>query len=161
MRWNFQNHPLDFARRRIGRDFAHLSRNGSTPAVIGFIMKTVLWTWLFLLLIDSALADAKPATGMASWYGEDHRGRLMANGKRFNPDRLTAASWFYPLGTKVRVTLNSSRENSRSVLVTITDRGPAKDLVRDGRIIDLTHAAFKRLGHPTVGLVAVTVERVN
>jgi rare lipoprotein A len=124
-------------------------------------MKTALWTSLFLLLINSALADIKLATGTASWYGEDHRGRLMANGKKFNPDRLTAASWFYPLGTKVRVTLNSANRNPRSVLVTITDRGPAKELVRDGRIIDLTHAAFKRLGHPAIGLVAVTVEPLN
>ena len=123
-------------------------------------MKTVLWASLFLLVINSALADTS-ATGFASWYGEEHRGRLMANGKRFNPDKLTAASWFYPLGTKVRVMLNSNRQNPRSVLVTITDRGPAKDLVRDGRIIDLTHAAFKRLGHPAVGLVGVRVEPLN
>ena len=123
-------------------------------------MKTVLWALLVLRLVNSALAD-EPATGMASWYGEDHRGRLMANGKRFNPDKLTAASWFYPLGTKVRVTLKSVNQNPRSVLVTITDRGPAKELVRDGRIIDLTHAAFKRLGHTAVGLVSVTVERAN
>ena len=124
-------------------------------------MKTVLWTLLFLLLINVALADAKPAAGLASWYGEDHRGRLMANGRRFNPDKLTAASWFYPLGTKVRVTLKSQDLSPRSVLVTITDRGPSKELVRDGRIIDLTHAAFKRLGHPAIGLVAVIVEPLN
>jgi rare lipoprotein A len=123
-------------------------------------MKTVLWASLFLLVINSALAEVTPDAGMASWYGEDHRGRLMANGRRFNPDKLTAASWFYPLGTKVRVTLKSENQIPRSVLVTITDRGPAKELVRDGRIIDLTHAAFKRLGHPKVGLVAVMVERL-
>jgi len=124
-------------------------------------MKTVLWSSLFLLLINSALADVTPDMGMVFWYGEDHRGRLMANGRRFNPDKLTAASWFYPLGAKVRVTLKSENQIPRSVLVTITDRGPAKELVRDGRIIDLTHAAFKRLGHPKVGLVAVTVEPFN
>lgn len=121
-------------------------------------MKTVLWTFLFLFTLNSVLADIVPSKGVASWYGEDHRGRLMANGRRFNPDRLTAASWFYPLGTKVRVTLRSENKAPRSVLVTITDRGPAKDLVRDGRIIDLTHAAFRRLGRPARGLVAVTVE---
>jgi rare lipoprotein A len=115
---------------------------------------------MFLLAINSVLADTR-AIGVASWYGEEHRGRLMANGKRFNPDKLTAASWFYPLGTKVRVTLNSNSQNPRSVLVTITDRGPAKELVHDGRIIDLTHAAFKRLGQPAVGLVGVRVEPLN
>ena len=108
-----------------------------------------------------AAGNGASAAGVASWYGEDHRGRLMANGKQFNPDHLTAASWFYPLGTKVCVTLKSQNQSPRSVLVTITDRGPAKELVREGRIIDLTHAAFKRLGHPKVGLVAVTVEPSN
>jgi rare lipoprotein A len=123
-------------------------------------MRTILWTSLFLLVINSALANSKTAIGMASWYGEEHRGRLMANGKRFNPDKLTAASWFYPLGTKVRVTLKADND-IHSVLVTITDRGPAKELVQDGRIIALTHAAFKRLGHPAVGLISVTVEPLN
>jgi rare lipoprotein A len=89
----------------------------------------------------------------------------MANGKPFNPDKLTAASWFYPLGTKVRVTLQEAPSASRSksqttVLVTITDRGPARRLVRTGRIIDLSHAAFKALASPDLGLVQVEVEPV-
>ena len=98
------------------------------------------------------------ARGVASWYGEAHRGKLMANGKRFNPDKFTAASWFYPLGTKVEVTLVSASQPCRSVVVTITDRGPTMDLVRDGRIIDLSHAPFRRLAHPDLGLVMVAVQ---
>ena len=112
------------------------------------------------VLFVTLSAPARPLTGnAASWYGEEHRGRLMANGGRFNPDKLTAASWFYPLGTRVQVTLNIEGKPKRSVLVTITDRGPAKDLVQEGRIIDLSNAAFKKLGHPRIGLVPVTVER--
>src|SRR6476646_5623302 len=118
-------------------------------------MKTHLLCVIGLIGFTTLASAKSPERGMASWYGEDHRGRLMANGRRFNPDKLTAASWFYPLGTRVRVTLKSENQIPRSVLVTITDRGPAKELVRDGRIIDLTHAAFKRLGHPKVGLIAV------
>jgi len=41
------------------------------------------------------------------------------------------------------------------VLVTITDREPAKRLVRQGRIIDLGYAALKRLARPHQGLVEV------
>jgi rare lipoprotein A len=92
------------------------------------------------------------------WYGEEHRGKLMANGKRFNPDKFTAATWFYPLGFKVRVKLATPSEPPRSVVVTITDRGPAKEYVRDGRIIDLSHAPFKKLAPPYLGLVAVAVQ---
>ena len=125
-------------------------------------MRTLLlWTALFLAGTSPAVAADPPSAGVASWYGEDHRGRLMANGTRFNPDRSTAASWFYPLGTKVRVTVNSANHQHRSVLVTITDRGPAKGLVRDGRIIDLTHSAFKQLARPHRGLVAVTVQPIK
>src|SRR3954466_2919634 len=110
----------------------------------------------------TTLASAKsPERGMASWYGEDHRGRLMANGKRFNPDKFTAASWFYPLGTKVRVSTNEQPQLRRSVIVTITDRGPAKELVRGGRIIDLGHAPFKQLAHPDLGLIEVIVQPLN
>jgi rare lipoprotein A len=85
----------------------------------------------------------------------------MANGKPFNPDKLTAASWFYPLGSKVRVTCRAPGRQKRVVLVTISDRGPARELVRDGRIIDLARAAFEKLADPEAGLVAVTVKAAS
>ncbi len=83
----------------------------------------------------------------------------MANGKPFDPDKLTAASWVYPLGTKVRVELPGSTH--RVVYVTITDRGPAWELVRKGRVIDLSLAAFRELSSPDLGLVAVVVQPVK
>jgi rare lipoprotein A len=85
----------------------------------------------------------------------------MANGQPFDPERLTAASWFYPLGTKVRVTACSPGQPKREVLVTITDRGPARKLVRDGRIIDLARAAFTKLASTDAGLIQVSVQRVK
>jgi rare lipoprotein A len=94
------------------------------------------------------------AADVASWYGEEHRGLPMANGKPFDPDALTAASWFYPLGTYVVVT-----HDDRSVVVRITDRGPAKRLVAQGRKIDLSHAAFAKLADPDLGLIAVTIKK--
>jgi rare lipoprotein A len=113
----------------------------------------------FLLGNTVALAGGdRPGAKTASWYGEELRGKLMANGKKFDPDRLTAASWFYALGSKVRV---KSAKDQRSVVVTITDRGPAPELVRNGRIIDLSHAAFKRLATPEKGLVTVEVKQVK
>jgi len=112
---------------------------------------------LFFANIGTAQSSISSASGLASWYGEEHRGKLMANGEPFRPEKLTAASWFYPLGTKVRVSTKSAAGVSRSVLVSVTDRGPARDLVRDGRIIDLSHAAFSKLALPGSGLVAVSV----
>jgi rare lipoprotein A (peptidoglycan hydrolase) len=57
--------------------------------------------------------------------------------------------------------LSSRAEQPRSVLVTITDRGPALEYVRDGRIIDLSRAPFMRLAPPHLGLVAVAVQPVR
>ena len=117
--------------------------------------------------LPQAAQPAQPAQpiqqqqGFASWYGEAHRGKLMANGHKFDPDKLTAASWFYPLGTRVRVTVSSPNFEARSVLVTITDRGPARRLVQQGRVIDLGRAAFRRIAEPDLGLVGVVVEPVQ
>lgn len=115
----------------------------------------VAYTVVFLCLAGPVLAKP-PVTGTASWYGEEHRGRLMADGRPFNPDKLTAASWHYPLGTKLRVKATGS---TNTVEVVVTDRGPAWDLVRQGRIIDLSRAAFDRLGDRKQGLIGVVVQR--
>ena len=104
---------------------------------------------MFLMATGGAAAD------WASWYGEQHRGLPMTNGHPFNPDRLTAASWFYELGTKVIVT-----HRDRSVVVEITDRGPARRLVDRGRKLDLSRAAFARLADPDVGLIRITARKL-
>lgn len=114
-------------------------------------------------MVVSAHAEgpAQPKQGFASWYGEEHRGKLMANGHKFDPDKMTAASWFYPLGTRVRVTVSSPEFEARTVTVTVTDRGPAKRLVDQGRVIDLAHGAFEKIAHPNLGLITVLVEPVR
>jgi rare lipoprotein A len=73
----------------------------------------------------------------------------MANGQRFDRRKLTAASWYFPLGTKIRV---ENVKNGESVVVTITDRGPN---LRLHRIIDLSQAAAQRLGYVGQGLTPV------
>ena len=73
----------------------------------------------------------------------------MANGKRFDRHGLTAASWYFPLGTKIRVV---NLKNGESVVVTITDRGPN---LRLHRILDLSEAAAERLDYVGQGLTSV------
>ena len=94
------------------------------------------------------------AADRASWYGEKQRGLPMANGQRFNPDKLTGASWFFDFGTMVVVT-----HANRCVVVEITDRGPAKRLVHQGRKIDLSRAAFAKLADPDLGLIDVILTK--
>jgi rare lipoprotein A len=94
------------------------------------------------------------AVGIASWYGQQHQGRKMANGKRFDRRKLTAASWYVPLGTVLRVV---NLENGRSVTVTVTDRGPN---LRLHRILDLSEAAARELGYVEKGLTPVFVSPI-
>jgi rare lipoprotein A len=92
--------------------------------------------------------------GVASWYGEHWQGRKTASGKRFDVNKLTAAHRSLPLNTHVRVT---NTENGKSVIVLINDRGPYVD----GRIIDLSTAAARRLGMIKKGVVPVQIEIVD
>jgi len=92
--------------------------------------------------------------GTASWYGQQHQGRKMANGKRFDRRKLTAASWYFPLGTPIRVV---NVRNGQSVVVTITDRGPN---LRLHRIIDLSEAAAGHLDYVGKGLTQVFISPV-
>lgn len=94
------------------------------------------------------------AVGIASWYGREFHGRRTASGRRFDMHALTAAHKTLPFGTKVRVT---NLENNRSVVVTITDRGP---FVK-GRIVDLSMRAAEVLGFKRKGKAKVRVEVVG
>ena len=54
-----------------------------------------------------------------------------------------AASWDYPLGTWI--TVCHALHPGRCVRVVVEDRGPAKRLVKQGRVIDLSKQAFLAL----------------
>ena len=109
---------------------------------------------LFLFVTATARAvtrTVKTVVGIASYYGHVHQGRRMANGQRFDESKLTAASRTLQLGTRVKVT---SLRNQKSVIVTITDRGPAVKT----RVIDLSTAAARALGMISRGVDKVRVE---
>src|SRR5450432_1705667 len=82
--------------------------------------------------LDIPGTAANAQSGIASVYSTESGSRT-ATGVRLNPGALTAAHRSLPFGSKVRVT---NRNNGKSVVVTINDRGP---FVR-GRIIDVTPA---------------------
>ena len=96
--------------------------------------------------------------GIASWYGDETRrqkgGHMTANGEAFDPNGLSAAHKHLPLPVHVRVT---NLENRRSIIVRVNDRGP----FIEGRIIDLSAGAARRLGYYKRGTVRVLVETVE
>jgi rare lipoprotein A len=98
--------------------------------------------------------DAKPIfaeTGLASWYGAPYHNRAGSNGEVYNMHAMTAAHRTLPLGSIVRVT---NVKTGQAALVRITDRGPFVD----GRILDLSLAAAKKLDVWQPGVAEVKVE---
>jgi rare lipoprotein A len=96
------------------------------------------------ILTHSSIANSQ--TGIASVYGSS--GERTANGERVSLASLTAAHRSLPFGSHARVT---NKQNGRSVVVRINDRGP---FVR-GRVIDLTVAAARALGFSGLARVEV------
>lgn len=99
----------------------------------------------------------------ASWYSLEsclYEGTsgIMANGKRLNDEKLTCASWDYKFGTLLKVT---NLANGKSVIVEVTDRGPAKRLYRKGRILDLSKEAFRAVANFKSGVIPIKVEVVK
>jgi rare lipoprotein A len=94
------------------------------------------------------------ASGTASWYGSDFHGRQTANGEIFSANHITAAHPTLPLPSYARVT---NKDNGRSVVVRINDRGPYVA----GRVIDLSYRAASMLGYVNNGSANVTVEYVG
>jgi len=95
--------------------------------------------------------------GIASWYGYETRnkpgGHMTANGEAFDPNGLNAAHKYLPLPTHVKVT---NFDNGRSILLRVNDRGPFVE----GRIIDLSAGAAKKLGFYEKGTARVVVETI-
>lgn len=77
--------------------------------------------------------------GIASYYSDPFHGRTTASGEPYDKEALTAAHPKLPFGTRVKVT---NLDNGRTVWVVVNDRGPFVE----GRIIDLSEAAARKLG---------------
>jgi len=92
--------------------------------------------------------------GFASYYGRSFHGKRTASGDRYDAREMTCAHRRHPFGTVLRVT---ELESGRSVLVTVTDRGP----FARGRVIDLSLAAARVLRIVERGVARVRVERVQ
>lgn len=119
-----------------------------------------------LLVLPRALASRtmiqnqqiKPMQiGKASWYSRQSPGikTHTANNEIFDDEALTCAIWWTRFDRKIRVT---NLENGKSIIVRVNDRGPSEEHVLNGRIIDLTKAAFRELDCLDKGLIDVKIE---
>ncbi len=118
---------------------------------------------LVILIADKPLATAfvanpgiplLSAIGQSSYYSYECANLPMANGVPFDPEKRTCASWFYKFGT---VLIVKSLDTGRSTEVVVTDRGPNRRLVKEGRIIDLSKKAFQDICKLEKGLTRVAI----
>jgi len=131
------------------------------PRAIKFVMAVIVA--FAILIADKPLATAfvanpgiplLSAIGQASYYSYECADLPMANGAPFDPEKRTCASWFYKFGTVLVV---KSLDTGLSTEVVVTDRGPNKRLVREGRIIDLSKKAFQDICKLEKGLTRVSI----
>ena len=106
-----------------------------------------------VLVEDKSTERRMPANllrGVASWYGGVFNGRKTASGETYNMYAMTACHPTLPFGTKIKVT---NRENHKSVVVRVTDRG----LLYNGRMLDLSYAAAQKLDMVRPGVARVSI----
>ena len=104
--------------------------------------------------LSLVLACSSPSSieeGIASYYADSLHGKPTASGEPYDKRARTAAHKKLALGTKVKVT---NLENGKSVWVTINDRGPFVE----GRVIDLSRAAARKLRFTDEGTTRVRLE---
>ena len=94
------------------------------------------------------------ARGIASWYGTKFHGRRTSSGEPYDMYKMTAAHKTLPLPSYVRVT---NLQNQRRIVVRVNDRGP----FHDGRLIDLSYAAARKLGITGTGTAPVEIEAID
>ncbi len=106
---------------------------------------------ILLVVCFSSCSPKVTQSGKASFYADYFKGRKTANGEIFRQRKLTAAHRTLPFGTKVKVV---NLANGRTVKVRINDRGPFVD----GRIIDLSKKAARKLDMINAGVASVEIK---
>lgn len=92
--------------------------------------------------------------GIASWYGRKFHGRKTSSGEVYNMHAMTAAHKTLPIPVYVHV---RNLDNGRATVVRVNDRGP----FIEGRVIDLSFAAAKKLGVTLAGTANVEITVVE
>ena len=112
-------------------------------------------------IIVTTVNDQPPIdTALVSWYSMESVLKagdcgITASGKKFNEEELTFACWHLDFGDRVRF---FNPKNGTSVVATCNDRGPAKRLVKQGRLFDLSRAAFSEIANIKLGVIEVEWE---
>ncbi len=89
----------------------------------------------------------------ATWYGENFNGNVTFSGEKFDMNKMTCASNYFPIGTKLKVI---NKENGKCVIVRVNDKGAMSKYT-----IDLSKGAFKRIAELKTGIIDVNVKVIK
>lgn len=125
---------------------------GMPPKIVTFLCLLILFK--STLLQGQASYIGTEIFGKASYYENVFYGRKTANGEILNRNAMSCAHQTLPFGTMIEVT---NLTNNNSCVVRVNDRGP---FIKK-RVLDLTHAAAKRLNMLHKGVVNVKITIVG
>lgn len=140
--------PLE---RPLGVSLARAQRLAAFFALSLFVLGTALPGDAVARAVKARTKKAKRESGVASYYGPEFAFRRTASGEMFDPKDMTAAHRTLPFGTRIRVT---NLGNGRRVVLRVNDRGP----YRKGRVVDVSHAAARKLGFSQRGIARVRID---
>ncbi|NOR81764.1 MAG: septal ring lytic transglycosylase RlpA family protein [Methyloprofundus sp.] len=116
--------------------------------------KIILRSLVFFIFCLTSTLSLAAEEGIASYYADVFQGKKTASGELYDKNKLTAAHKTLAFGTKVKIT---DLKNNKSVIVTITDRGPHSKK----RMVDLSYAAAEKIGLVKAGLSKVRLEVIE
>ena len=114
----------------------------------------------FILLLSCSSSPRYSSSniyyGVSSFYGlnDGFDGELTANGEIYDKDGLSAAHKTLPLNSIIEVT---NLANGKTVRLKVNDRGP----YIDGRILDCSYGAAKKLDFVNEGITDVRIEIIK
>ena len=159
------NEMLYSGLKKHRKEFQEISRSSFIRKLIRAALNLVIIAASFVVTAKSVLASE---IGLASYYGVEacrfnpkpdcptaSGESLYALQKKEKTGFRFAASWQYPIGTKVKV---DNLANGKSQMVTICDRGPNPRL---GRIIDVSRQTADDLRFIREGVTQVKVSAVS
>lgn len=121
-----------------------------------YISMIRLFSYFACLILLVGCADNRPVSGpypeqgLATWY----TAKLTASGERFDGDSLTCAMRKRGFGGYYRV---CNVKNNKCVTVRHNNFGPSLKKFKEGRIIDLSKAAFSSIAELEEGVIKVAV----
>ena len=135
----------------LGARLARAQRHASYLVLTMLALGTLVPGDAAARAVKARVKHAKRESGVASYYGPEFAFRRTASGEMFDPKEMTAAHRTLPFGTRIRVT---NLSNGRRVVLRVNDRGP----YRKGRVIDVSHAAARKLGFAHHGTAQVRID---